>query len=482
MPILPATPIRSASALPPIGRGKDAGPEDRLWRELMLALWGVPIDRPTWPSQCSMRVYDKPSSRNWPPLSAATWYAADPTRAIDGRTAAQWWRDWCGWQLGEKRGNSGPEVLRFFGADEVLSNTYDGMTIGSALAVLWASRQRGDTVTEAAVSAYLAAWVTVAALASAAPCSSIQVHSLAGTAAPKLPAGMNLPSVAGIGARSTPNHAVADPRALLLAELIAWPGAAHPWPKKDPWDFWFLQIAARCEGDFGLAPDLTADARAVIRDNDVEAMDRLAAGLTGTSWVGFEIRRWKDLVVGIMPECRNGNTAWVPASAARPHSVMELWFPWPKAKPGNLGSGRAWVDDESGKLRVTSGFVKPAQPLPELQLPSEPPLRHWLFARDGFRLMGEPTSIGGSGGAGEPTPDDIPPPPDLHHAADLLAGLQLAAKDRGRRDAIVIALRAGDDPEPYLPIIRAWFRPDSPQVQAAQWREALEILERGRPL
>jgi hypothetical protein len=421
----------SPDTIPPLGPGKDAQPEDRLWRELMLALAKRPIPNPTWPQLCSVHVYDRPTSRNWPPLSTATWYVADPDRVIDGRTAAQWWRDWSGWQLGSKSGphrvrdtaaaeawwkqwnddpahrDSGPEVLRVFGSDEVLSNTYDGMTIGSALAVLTTSRQRGDTVTAAAVSAFLAVWVAAAALASAAPSTAVHVHGLDGRGTPKLPQGLNLPAVVGIGARSTPNHAVADPRALLLAEMIAWPGARHPWPARDPWDFWFLQIAARCDGDFGLSPELTADARAVIQNNDVEAMDRLAADLAGTAWVGFEIRRWSDLVVGIMPECRNGNTAWVPASAARPNGVIELWFPWPKAKPGNLGSGRAEVD-ESGKLRVTSAFVKPAQPLPELQLPAEPPLRHWLFTREGFRLAGQPPAPGGTGGTGEPGKDKQP--------------------------------------------------------------------------
>jgi hypothetical protein len=415
MSILQPTRLTSPEQLPPLGAGRDAQPEDRLWRELLLSLWGLPVSEPMWPRFCSMHVYDQPSSRNWPALAAAAWIAAEPDRIIDGRSAPQWWQDWSGWQLSGKssphrvrdtaavadwwerwsadplRRDSAPAALRLFGSDEVLSNTYDGMTLGAALTALVVARRRQDLDTQAALSSALAVWVAANALAATAPADTLSIYNLEGTITPRLPQGANLPTLVGIGARSTPNHAAADPRALLLAELIDWPDAQHPWPLRDPWEYWFLQIAALCDNDFGLAPDLAADARAVISTSDPDAMDRLATSLAGTRWVGFEIRRWPDLVVGIMPECRNGNTAWVPASAARPHGRTELWFPWPKAKPGNLSSGKAWIDD-SGTLRVASGFGD----LPGLPLPAEPPLRHWIFAPEGF----QPAGAAPAGGAG----------------------------------------------------------------------------------
>ncbi len=363
-----------------------------------------------WPQYCARQVYDKPSSRNWPTVAAAAWYYADPGRAIDGRTPAQWWLDWSGWQLGGKSGphlvrksaeaadwwarwnadaahrDAAPAALQIFGSDEVLSSTYDGMTIGAAIAALLAARKHGDADTEVALSAALAVWVAVTALAATAPSTEIKVYNLAGPSFPKVPDNMNVPAVLGIGARSTPNHAAADPRALLLADLIEWPDARHPWPAREPFNYWFLHFSALCNGDYGLAPELTADARAAVAADDPAALDRLAASLEGTRWAGFEIRRWPGLAAGIMAEARNFNTAWVPASVARPNGLIELWFPWPKAKPGNLSSGKASIDG-TGSIQVVSGFGT----LPGLQLPAEPPLRHWIFDPDGFRPAGEPT-------------------------------------------------------------------------------------------
>src|SRR5215217_5329957 len=109
MSILQPTRLTRPEQIPQLGTGRNAQPEDRLWRELLLALWGLPIPEPTWPRFCSMQVYLQPSSRNWPALAAAAWIAAEPERVIDGRTAAQWWQDWSGWQLGDK---SGPHRVR----------------------------------------------------------------------------------------------------------------------------------------------------------------------------------------------------------------------------------------------------------------------------------------------------------------------------------------------------------------------------------
>lgn len=82
-------------------------------------------------------------------------------------------------------------------------------------------------------------------------------------------------------------------------------------------------------------------------------------------------------------------------------------------------------------------------------------------------------------GTGTTEPVEPPPAPtsDLSRAADLLSSLKLAKKHQGEREAVVAAIRKGENPAPYLEIIRRWFRPDSPQAQATQWREALAILQ-----
>lgn len=62
-------------------------------------------------------------------------------------------------------------------------------------------------------------------------------------------------------------------------------------------------------------------------------------------------------------------------------------------------------------------------------------------------------------------------------AAELLAGLQLSNRHRAERDFVLSQFAAGEVTTADILLVRGWFRPDSPQKQAVEWRKALEILE-----
>jgi hypothetical protein len=79
-----------------------------------------------------------------------------------------------------------------------------------------------------------------------------------------------------------------------------------------------------------------------------------------------------------------------------------------------------------------------------------------------------------------PLPDGEPPFPDLAHAAELIAGLQLPSKMQAARARIVARLESGEvDDDALAEIIKQVedFKINPAQVQAAAVREAIAILE-----
>lgn len=129
----------------------------------------------------------------------------------------------------------------------------------------------------------------------------------------------------------------------------------------------------------------------------------------------------------------------------------------------------AWVDEERWEIAYRSSAFTEGKER-RMGLPGGERVR-WV-------KMGIGTGTGTvdtGAGTSEPNPDT--PSRDLSHAADLLSSLLLPRAERGRQAAIVEALRAGQAPEPFLPTVRGWFCPDSTQLQATAWREAIRIME-----
>lgn len=137
------------------------------------------------------------------------------------------------------------------------------------------------------------------------------------------------------------------------------------------------------------------------------------------------------------------------------------------------GGRRIRQKPDDARARIEGGEIVYASSLytggeeQRIPLPGGEVLRH---LRLGEHTTDQPAT--------EPPLDDSPA--DLRRIADLLEGLKLPRREQGRQAAIVLALRKGDDPSIYLPVIKAWFRPDSAQAQAAQWREAVQLIEEAR--
>jgi hypothetical protein len=392
-------------------------------------------------------------------------YIVQPLEILAGRNAAEWWRQYFRWQLGEAAG--APGDLQFFGASEPLSNTYDGMLVGSVVGVLLFARRRGDETTADLAGRWLTMWTCAAALGASSPRTKLMSHHLGGVDQLAIPRGVNVPSIVAVGGRSTNKHYGDDPRPLLLAELSAWPKASHPWPTNEPWNYWFLQLCDLCGSEFGVPLEVAADARMLAGSGDLAAADRLAACLVGTQWKPFEFLRWADAVVGLMPGTVNGNTVFVPGSVLWRDGRADHFFPWPAAKAKGTGSGRAWI--EAGELHVESHFGR----LHPLRLPEGPPLRHWRFTSTGVHVSG------GTKSEPEPQPGAASSYSRLSSAADLVVGLKLSRKEQARQVEIVALLREGVSRETlagiYVEIGRFGINPM--QKQAAQWHEAMRIIE-----
>jgi len=372
----------AAKDLPPLGTGREAGPEEFLSRELLLAVNDSPSPTSVWMQKAgSFGGLAGLGSDNHVVMASAVWALVDPERQLNGLRARDWWMQLAAWYLGATS-PAPPGDLRYFQASEPWSNDYDGFTVGSWLAV-WdralADRDRGLAV---AMERLVTTWAAGATLMSTWPTAATLIsHTLAGTSEIHNPS-HTLTRVA-VGARSTNQHLAADPSALLLTELIGFPGT-HPQPARNVLDFWYIQISSR---RVQWLPDGAArDMRQSIISHNLAATDRVAALIpAATRWkgdYGIEIRRWTDgTVVGVVPRVLNSNTAWIPAAVARPNVPAQTWFPWPRPKAGDLGSGK--VSEADGQLIVSSGFGT----LPPLDLPSAVPSRVYRFNAQGFNRV-----------------------------------------------------------------------------------------------
>jgi len=471
-------PLPISQLPPPSPKGKGHGPEDDLWREVMLGVHGKKVfGVPRWPQFVGFTKLGGMGSDNWGIEAAAAWYAHRPEKLIDGLDAGAWWRRLTSYYLGEV---AGPGDLVYFQASEPVSSTYDGFWLGGVLAMLYLARRRGDGETEAAIGRLLAMWARVCALISGPAASEIEIIGLKGREVLKN-SGHDIPSTLGIGGRSNPFHAKQDPRSLVLAEILGLP-CSHPWPARDPWSNWYLQIASMLKGDFGLSVDEVADLRAVVGARPmgvgVAARDRLAAGLGSTKWKEFDVALFADALVGWMPQCPNGNSAYTPGSVLRlDGSRITHLYPWPGAKSSGLSSGFASL--AGGELLVSSGYST----LPP-QVISSPILRHWSFGPEGaFRVLGQ-AGGGDEGSPVDPGPEPEPPTGDRQEdqdrAAGLLLGLQVSKRDGGPRARLVGELTSGAVSTERMAQLVADARRlgvGPKQAQAEQWREAIAIME-----
>lgn len=426
MPLLSPAPI---SQIPPLGKSKDANPEDVLWRLLMKAIYGLAVED-LWSKWCRFAALAGQGSDNWPLMAAAVWLWSSSARVIEGFDARGWWRQFFRWQLGIDK--DAPGDIIYFCMSEIWSNTYDGMNVGSVLAVrLWAIRNNDAELLDL-TGRWLTVWCASLALASGPPPRKILSHTPGKVSEIKLPKqGINLPSLVQIGGRSTPLHYIDDPRTMLFAEMIRWPNASHPWPKRDAWEFWFLQISSMCGDDFidGHVAD-SALRRAV--EGSLDACDYLVARLSGVRFKGnFEVWRWDDgTVLGIMPEVINGNTGAVLASVILPDGTCEHLYPWEGAKPKDMGSGRARV--EAGAVWAESSYGKCGP----VSLPAGEPARKWIFGPEGFKVEIGPQTPTTKPQEPQVTPPNPPViPPRARTVEEILADHEdrIARLERGER-------------------------------------------------
>jgi hypothetical protein len=473
MPILIKAPkIKQLSDIPPVGTGKGVGPEEFLSRELVALVNGVAVKNATWPQRAgNFEALGGEGSDNHGQMASAAWYLADPARRIQGRTAAEFWRQCAAWQLGEKEGAPGDAGL--FQLSEPTSNDYDGYTVGGSWCAVWdRALKTGDAETAAAMEKLVTTWAAMVSLMSTWPTAgSFVLHGLDGDKTLRNPS--RTLSRCSAGARSTNAHLHVDPAALVLTDLIRFPGT-HPQPDRDPWDFWYLQITARRA--VWLPERVAADMRAVIADHDLAAAGRVAALIPSSArWkgdLGIEIRRWEDgTVAGIVAASLNDNTSWLPASIVVPGQPGAHCWPWPKPKSPNSSSCR--VVEEEGKIFVSTGFGR----VSPLTLPATPPARVYRFCSRGLEIQGR--------GGNTPVPD--PPKPvespasvDLEAVAKIVENLRLSNPQRELQRRLVAELRSSS-PRPLAEIAADLesFKIGAGQIQAQPWREAIRMLQEG---
>lgn len=379
--------IRSWSDIPPLPakKGKNAGPEDRLWRELLAAHYSIKPQSEQWARMAgNFNGLSGMGSDNHIVMASAVWYCTEPNRRINGLTAAEFWRTTAEWFL-NLDAEPGPGDLRYFQASEPLSNNYDGYTVGSWCAVFRAAIRTQDQETAALMERLILTWARVVALCSVSNTGSrIISHDLTGDHEIRNPS--QTIARAPAGSRSTPQHLHADPCALLLTDIIDWPGT-HKHPDRDPWDFWYLQLSAGISKSF--RDQDKSEIRAVL-DGDLKAEQLMVekiqnTGLGGQSpiWKGpIEIWRWGrgNRILVLVPECLNGNTSWIMAGLANRNGTLESWWPWPKPKCGNLGSGAVMVD--GNEILISSAYGR----LTPLVLDSKPDRRYRLD-QQGFHVL-----------------------------------------------------------------------------------------------
>lgn len=365
---------------------KDLNPEDLMIRELAVASCGhIPSTRNWLNFAGRFESLAGQGSDNWAELGAAAWYLVSPDTKVESfganRTAHDWWQYLAHYYLGNIKG--APGDLGFFMASEPRSTTYDGFTVGSWLAVLDCAITRGDTSTANSVRQLIEVYCAMVTLMSVGRFSPIiYSHHLDGTDRIKNPA--QIPTVATVGARSTPYHLVADPAALLLTDVLGHPGR-HPHPQRDPHSFWFVNISSRRAGKW-IDSDKVAIMQKALQSGSRDHLDTVASLIPSTvRWKGnngIEIRCYYSgpvqSVVGVLDECLNGNTAYNMISAFD-HN-QHNFFPWPKAKCGGLGSGQ--IKEEDGKIYCLSEYGE----LDRLQLPNDAPDRTYRFCNRGLLI------------------------------------------------------------------------------------------------
>jgi hypothetical protein len=372
-----------------------------------------------------------------------------------------------------------PGDAGFFQLSEPTSNDYDGFTVGGSWCAVWdRALTIGDSATAAVMEKLVTTWAAMVALMSTWPTVDvIVIHGLEEDATVKNPS--HTLSRCSAGARSTNAHLHADPASLILTDLIRFPGT-HPHPNRDPFDFWYLQITARREN--WLPESVAADLRAVIADHDLAAADRVATLIPASvRWKGdrgIEIRRWEDgTVAGIVAECLNGNTAWLPASIVVPGHPGEHCWPWPKPKSKDLGTCQ--VTEDGGRLFVRTAFGE----VSPITLPPTPPARVYRFFSGGFEVNGQASrQPGEKPKKPEPIEDRsvLPGSVDLGAVAAIVEGLSLAKHDREVQAQLVSELRS-PSPRPLQEIAADLesFGIGDGQAQAGPWREAIRMLREG---
>jgi hypothetical protein len=488
------TRIRNWSDIPPLGTGRNAKDEDKLWRELIAAVFSLPALGHTWRKRAGkLEALANEGSDNHAALSYAIHYLVEPDKPINGMTGREMARLYPRLMLGLERERASGDA-GYFQASEPASNNYDGYTVGAWLAILDRALETGDTETVKEWMPLIYAWCAVTALMSSTPVPQITRHAVDGTTTIRNPSATL--TRLSVGSRSTPHHLHADPAALILTDLIGFPGS-HPHPDRDPFDYFYLIISGRrSPQEWGISREFCELAYSVISGDVREGVNRLASYIPATArWVGhIEVWRGESQIVGFVPKCLNGNTGWNTLSIIEKGKVLHNWNPWPTAKSKELGTGYVrWEDvkryevDEvlnCAEIRTGSTFID-FEPAIVVDYTSA---RRLVFDRDGFRLdtadadanyhytstlpqepIAEPV---------EPTSaNDTTRPDSIHKAAQLIRALNLARKQQADQIRILSSLEAGRVSVADVATVKSWFRADSGQKQADAWREAVKILE-----
>ncbi len=352
----------SISSMPPLGKGKDANPEDELWRWLMLAVYKhkVPIER-SWTRYCTFSSLAGQGSDNWPLMACAIWALSYPEMTIDqggevGRISARdWWLRFFRWQLGIFK--DAPGDVRYFGLSEVFSNTYDGMNAGSILAVrLWAHRTNDVDLLDLTAK-WLKIWVAGLYLGSGGEIRRIISHTVEASAELKLPKkNFNLLALSQIGGRSTPLHYIDDPRQILFSLVTGYPNANHPWIEDEIWNYWFVQIAEMLlleGGDFGDCGKNLSNSYSHIEVSNVTFKGE------------FTFTKWDDgTILSTLASPINGNSGAVIATLIRPDGTVENFYPWKGknlAKPKGMTGVEINVLDNVLSISSSHGHCQPVQ-------------------------------------------------------------------------------------------------------------------------
>lgn len=473
--------IRNWTDIPPLGKGRDAKDEDKLWRELIAAVFSLPALGHAWRKRAgNLEALANEGSDNHAALSYAIHYLVEPDKTINGMTGREMARLYPRLMLGLERERASGDA-GYFQASEPASNNYDGYTVGAWLAILDRALEISDTETVKEWMPLIHAWCAVTALMSSTPVPQITRHAVDGTTTIRNPS-VTLTRLS-VGSRSTPHHLHADPAALILTDLINFPGS-HPHPDRDPFDYFYLIISGRrSPQEWGISREFRELAYSVISGDMREGVDRLAAYIPPTArWVGrIEVWRGESQIVGFVPKRLNGNTGWNTLSIIEKGRVLHNWNPWPTAKSKELGTGYVTVDYNMRTLHTGSAFVDFAP-----VVVTDQNMRRLVFDSSGFSLDGVAVIGSDTDLTPAPEPEPVEPTPavdtttreaSIHKAAQLIRSLNLARKQQADQIRILSSLEAGRVSAADVATVKSWFRPDSGQKQADAWREAVKILE-----